>query len=106
MLRHVAIGRKNWLSVGNELTGQEAANVMTVVMTCRALDIDPQIYLTRTLQDLARSAGSDAQVDHWTPMRWKERGLDLAVIEEHRDHIGKVLAAAVANAARSSRPPQ
>jgi transposase len=106
MLRHVAIGRKNWQSVGCELTGQEAANIMTVVMTCRALDIDPQIYLTRTLQDLARSDGSLAQVEQWTPMRWKERGLDLAVIEEHRDHIGKVLANAVANAARSGPPPQ
>jgi transposase len=106
MLRHVAIGRKNWQSVGSELTGQEAANIMTVVMTCRALEIDPQIYLTRTLQDLARSDGSAAQVEQWTPLRWKERGLDLAVIEEHRDHIGKVLASAVANAARSGPPPQ
>ncbi len=106
MLRHVAIGRKNWLSVGNEMTGQEAANVMTVVMTCRALDIDPQIYLTRTLQDLARSDGTEAQIEEWTPMRWKDRGLDVTVIEEHREHIGKVLAAAVANAARTSLPPK
>lgn len=106
MLRHVAVGRKNWLSVGNELTGQEAANVMTVVMTCRALDIDPQVYLTRTLQDLARWDGSADQVDQWTPMRWKERGLDLAAIEEHRDHIAKVLAAAVANVAGAGQPPR
>ena len=104
--KDVAIGRKNWLSVGNEMTGQEAANIMTVVMTCRALDIDPQIYLTRTLQDLARSDGTDAQVEQWTPMRWKDRGLDVTVIEEHREHIGKVLAAAVANAARTSPPPK
>ena len=78
MLRHVAVGRKNWMSVGNEMTGQEAANVMTVVMTC--------------------------QIDQWTPMRWKDRGLDVTMIEEHREHIGKVLAAAVANTARGSPP--
>ena len=101
MLRHVAIGRKNWMSVGNEITGQEAANVMSVVMTCRALDIDPQVYLTRTLQDLARWDGSNAQIEAWTPMRWKERGIDIVSANEHREHIGKALAAAVANVARA-----
>jgi transposase len=42
----------------------------------------------------------------WLFYKRLERGLDLAVIEEHRDHIGKVLASAVANAARSGPPPQ
>ena len=71
-----------------------------VVMTCRALDIDPQVYLTRTLQDLARWDGSEAQIEAWTPMRWKERGIDIVSANEHREHIGKALAAAVANVAR------
>ena len=105
MLRHVAIGRKNWLAVGNELSGQESANVMSVVMTCRALDIDPQIYLTRTLQDIARWDGTQAQIDQWTPMRWKDRGIDVLRADEHREHIGRALADAVANVARG-RPAQ
>lgn len=100
MLRHVAIGRKNYLSVGNEVTGQEAANIISVVMTCRAVGIDPQTYLTQTLQDLARWDGSDERLAEMTPMAWKRRGDVATIAEAQRQRIVEILSAIAAEQAR------
>jgi len=40
-LRKVAPGRKNWLFVGSEKSGHAAANLMSLVQTCRAMNINP-----------------------------------------------------------------
>jgi len=49
-IRPIAIGRKNWLFVGNENAGQAAAVIMSLVQTCRALNINPRIYLEDILR--------------------------------------------------------
>ncbi len=43
-LRPVAIGRKNWLFVGNEASGQNTAILLSFAQTCRALKINPHEY--------------------------------------------------------------
>ena len=40
-LRPIAVGRKNWLFVGNEASGQNTAILLTFAQTCRALKINP-----------------------------------------------------------------
>jgi hypothetical protein len=44
-VRPLAIGRKNWLFVGNKLGGEATAVILSLVQTCRALEINPQSYL-------------------------------------------------------------
>lgn len=44
-VRPLAIGRKNWLFLGSEESGQAAATLLSLVQTCRALNINPRTYL-------------------------------------------------------------
>ena len=43
-LRPVAVGRKNWLFVGSEASGQNTAILLTFTQTCRALKINRYEY--------------------------------------------------------------
>lgn len=51
-LRPIALGRKNWLFVGNEQSGEAAATILSLVQTCRALDINPREYLEDVMRRL------------------------------------------------------
>ncbi len=44
-IRPLAIGRKNWLFLGSEKSGEAAATLLSLVQTCRALKINPRNYL-------------------------------------------------------------
>lgn len=44
-IRPLAIGRKNWLFFGSEESGKAAATLLSLVQTCRALNINPRTYL-------------------------------------------------------------
>lgn len=44
-IRPLAIGRKNWLFFGSIESGKAAATLLSLVQTCRALDINPRTYL-------------------------------------------------------------
>lgn len=44
-VRPLAIGRKNWLFVGNEDGGESAAIIFSLIQTCRGLGINPREYL-------------------------------------------------------------
>jgi transposase len=48
-LRLIALGRKNFLFVGNDEAGRNLATLQTLVSTCLANDINPQSYLTDVL---------------------------------------------------------
>ena len=72
-LRPVAIGRKNWLFVGNESSGQNTAILLTFAQTCRALKINPWEYF----EDLLRKHHShrynqleDLLADNWMKLRF------------------------------------
>ena len=45
MLRLIAVGRKNWLFAGNDAGGRRAANIYSLVGTCRYHGWDPYAYL-------------------------------------------------------------
>jgi transposase len=44
-IRPLAIGRKNWLFFGSVESGEAAATLLSLVQTCRALNINPRTYL-------------------------------------------------------------
>lgn len=48
-VRPLAIGRKNWLFVGNEEGGRAAAVCLSLIQTCRNLDINPRDYLENVM---------------------------------------------------------
>jgi hypothetical protein len=51
-IRPLAIGRKNWLFFGSVAGGQAAAVHLSLVQTCRALGINPQIYLEDVMREI------------------------------------------------------
>lgn len=51
-VRPIALGRKNWLFVGNEDGGVAAAVILSLVQTCRALGINPREYLEDIMRRL------------------------------------------------------
>ena len=67
-MRPVALGRKNWLHIGDEKAGPKIAAIMSVLATCRRLGIHPRDYLMDVLPKLGRTLTSE--VHHLTPLAW------------------------------------
>ncbi len=67
-IRPLAIGRKNWLFLGNEKSGAAAATLLSLVQTCRALNINPRTYLEDVFR---RIMGHNSQTLHeLLPDQW------------------------------------
>lgn len=67
-VRPLAIGRKNWLFVGNEVGGEAAAVILSLVQTCRALKINPREYLENVMRRLMSHPSNklhELLPDHW-----------------------------------------
>jgi transposase len=69
-LRGVVLGRRNWLHVGQESGGDKAANLFSLMITCKRLNVEPYAYL----HDILRRLPSHPNKDIWqlTPRGWKE----------------------------------
>lgn len=69
-LRDVVLGRRNWLHVGQEAGGEKAANLFSLMITCKRLKVEPYAYL----HDVLRRLPSHPNKDIWqlTPRGWKE----------------------------------
>jgi transposase len=52
-MRGVALGRKNWIHIGSPQAGPKVAAILSVVETCRRLDIPAREYLGAVLPGLA-----------------------------------------------------
>lgn len=70
-MKRIALGRKNYLFVGNQRGGETAAILSSLTSTCRRHDIDPQRYLTQLLANLPSTPIS--RLDEWLPDQWKSR---------------------------------
>ena len=69
-MKRIAIGRKNWLSVGSPRGGQTAAALISFTATCQRLGVEPWSYLQDVLSRLP--AWSSAPLDELLPDRWEE----------------------------------
>jgi len=68
-MRPIALGRKNWLHVGDQSAGPKIAAVISIVETCRRLDIPLRSYLHGILPKLG--AWPINRVAELTPSAWK-----------------------------------
>jgi transposase len=78
-VRPLAIGRKNWLFVGNEAGGEAAAVFLTLIQSCRAFKINPREYLEdvmRRLRDHNFSKLHELLPDEWQRARQKVPSTD------------------------------
>ncbi len=67
-IRPTAIGKKNWLFVGDAEAGERSAVIYTVIESCRRRGLDPYAYLREVLTRLPRM--TNHQIPEVTPVAW------------------------------------
>jgi transposase len=67
-IRPTAIGKKNWLFVGDAQAGERSAIIYTVIESCRRRSLDPYAYLKDVLTRLPRM--TNRQIPEVTPEAW------------------------------------
>jgi transposase len=67
-IRTTALGKKNWLFIGQAETGQRSAILYTVVECCRRRGLDPFAYLRDILTRLP--SATNWQINQLTPEAW------------------------------------
>lgn len=67
-VRPLAIGRKNWLFVGNEEGGEAAAVILSLVQSCRAIGVNPREYLEDVMRRLM--AHNSQKLHELLPDQW------------------------------------
>jgi hypothetical protein len=74
-IRPTAIGKKNWLFIGDADAGERGAIIYTVIESCRRRSIDPYAYLKDVLTRLPRM--TNRQIPEVTPQAWATARLQL-----------------------------
>lgn len=69
-IRPTAIGKKNWLFVGDAEAGQRSAIIYTVIESCRRRGLDPYAYLKDVLTRLPHM--TNRQIPEVTPQAWNK----------------------------------
>jgi transposase len=69
-LRHVVVGRKNYLVFGSPRGGEVAGRLYSLMLSCKHAGIDPEAYLEDVLVRV--STTPDRQVASLTPWAWAE----------------------------------
>ena len=67
-IRPTALGKKNWLFIGEAAAGARGAILYTIVENCRRLGVDPCAYLRDILTRLPRA--TNRQIPDLTPQAW------------------------------------
>ena len=67
-IRPTAIGKKNWLFIGEAAAGQRGAILYTLIESCRRRGIDPHAYLRDVLTRLPTT--TNWQIKDITPEAW------------------------------------
>ena len=68
-LRGVAIGRRNWLFAGSQIGGERAAQIYTIIETCKLNSVDVLSYLSDVMQKVA-GGWPNKQLDELLPWNW------------------------------------
>ncbi len=67
-IRPTAIGKKNWLFIGQAEAGERSAIIYTVIESCRRRGLNPYAYLREVLTRLPRM--TNKQIPEVTPDAW------------------------------------
>ena len=68
-LRHLAVGRKNWLVFGSQRGGEVACRLYSLVLSCKQCGADPEAYLEDVLMKVATTKASE--IASLTPWAWQ-----------------------------------
>lgn len=74
-IRPTAIGKKNWLFIGEAEAGGRSAIIYTLVENCRRRGLDPFAYLRDALARLPNM--TNRQIPEVTPQAWNKKRLQL-----------------------------
>ncbi|PAW75405.1 MAG: hypothetical protein B9S38_01610 [Verrucomicrobiia bacterium Tous-C4TDCM] len=69
-IRPTAVGKKNWLFMGSETTGQRAAIIFTMVECAKRQGHDPEVWLADVLDRLPAMTNRD-DLSVLLPCRWQ-----------------------------------
>jgi transposase len=67
-LRHLAVGRKNWLVFASDRGGEVACRLYSLVLSCKQAGVDPEAYIEDVLGRLSTTKASD--IASLTPWAW------------------------------------
>jgi hypothetical protein len=67
-MRPVALGRKNWIHIGSQQAGPKVAAILSVVETCRRMNVPVREYLAAVLPGLAETPIH--RLPQLTPIAW------------------------------------
>lgn len=70
-IRPTALGRKNWLFIGDEKAGWRSAVMYTILSSCKANNIDPYAYLKDVLERLPHM--TNQELHQITPAAWSKK---------------------------------
>ena len=68
-LRHLAVGRKNWLVFGSQRGGEVACRLYSLVLSCKQCGADPEAYLEDVLMKVATTPA--LEIASLTPWAWQ-----------------------------------
>ena len=68
-LRHLAVGRKNWLVFGSQRGGEVACRLYSLVLSCKQCGADPEAYIEDVLMKVATTPASE--IASLTPWAWQ-----------------------------------
>ena len=74
-IRPTALGKRNWLFVGEAQAGDRGAVLYTIIESCRRRGIDPYAYLRDVLSRLPNM--TNRQVPDVTPAAWAKARTEL-----------------------------
>jgi hypothetical protein len=67
-MRGIAIGRRNWIHFGHQNAGPKIAAILSVIESCRRLQINPRLYLADIRPGLVSKSLRSTQT--LTPSAW------------------------------------
>lgn len=68
-LRGIALGRKSWLFAGSDRGGQRAATIISLIVSAKMNDVDPQAWLADVLARIAEHPAN--RLNELLPWEWK-----------------------------------
>ncbi|KAA3636074.1 MAG: IS66 family transposase, partial [Armatimonadetes bacterium] len=69
-LRHLAVGRKNWLVFGSQRGGDVACRLYSLVLSCKQAGVDPETYIEDLLGRISTTPASE--IASLMPWAWAE----------------------------------
>ena len=74
-LRHVVVGRNNWMVFASQRGGEVACRLYSLVLSCRQNDVNPEAYVADVLMKVATTPATE--IATLTPWAWGARQSEL-----------------------------